>query len=109
MSQSKSTGDDESGDDESSQCHLRPPQLQRLFLISPPASPPVGWEPREEAEPVNYELIAAVTRMIPGEPHELHPKSDSHPSIVVHTCDDPVDEDNSFRVKTKIQQTPRPQ
>lgn len=45
---------------------------------------------------------------MPGEPHELHPKSDSHPAIVVHTCDDPVDDEETFRIKTKIQQTPRP-
>lgn len=54
----KSGVEDETGEEISSQCHLKPPQLQKLLLISPPASPPVGWEPREEAEPINYELIA---------------------------------------------------
>ena len=53
-------------------------------------------------------LTAAITRLMPEEAHELHPKSDSHPAIVVHTCDDPVDEENTFRIRTKIQQTARP-
>jgi hypothetical protein len=37
--------------------HLQAPKSQRLFFISPPPSPPVGWEMRNE-EPPNKEVHA---------------------------------------------------
>uniref|UniRef100_A0A2R5LG24 Putative calcineurin-mediated signaling pathway inhibitor dscr1 n=1 Tax=Ornithodoros turicata TaxID=34597 RepID=A0A2R5LG24_9ACAR len=68
---------------------LQPPLPQRQFLISPPASPPVGWEPREEAEPcLSYDIITALASLTPGESHELHPASGSQPGIIVHICEE---------------------
>lgn len=70
--------------------YLRPPAPYKQFLISPPSSPPAGWEPRAENEPlVNHDLLAALANLTPGESHELHPPSQEHPGIVIHTATRP--------------------
>uniref|UniRef100_A0A0L8H116 Uncharacterized protein n=1 Tax=Octopus bimaculoides TaxID=37653 RepID=A0A0L8H116_OCTBM len=87
-----------------SQPLLQPPKPVRQHLISPPASPPVGWEPTLETEPViNYDLLAAVAALSPGEAHELHPPTENQPGIVVHICEEP-DEFKDL-AKPKIVQT----
>lgn len=49
---------------------LKLPELEKQFLISPPASPPVGWEQTREEEPViNFDLISRLTA-IAGEAGE---------------------------------------
>lgn len=69
--------------------HLRPPALEKQFLISPPASPPEGWEPSEEAQPVlNIDLQSALANLLPGTSHELHAATDDQPGIFVHICPD---------------------
>lgn len=73
-----------------SNVHLAPPKTKHLFLLSPPASPPVGWEPKPEAQPIiNYELLAALADLEPGKDHELHPpcESSGQPSIIVTPCE----------------------
>lgn len=70
--------------------HLKLPEPYKQFLISPPASPPVGWEQCVESQPViNLDLLQALTNLTPGEAHELHPPSKDQPGIVVHVCEDP--------------------
>ncbi|XP_055297407.1 protein sarah [Sitodiplosis mosellana] len=76
---------------------LQPPAPYKQFLISPPASPPAGWQPHEEGEPiVNHDLLAALANLMPGESHELQPPSTEHPGIVIHTAKvkDENDDDN---------------
>jgi len=101
--------------------YLHVPPLEKQFLISPPCSPPVGWEqPREDKPVVDYDLLAAMAQLSPGENHELHPskevtllgKSISTPSIVVHVCEEQAANNAIFaaaKAGTKrIKQTPRP-
>ena len=54
--------------------YLKVPKTQKHFLISPPSSPPVGWEPTEEPPPVRPgALESALLNLVcsPGEPIDL--------------------------------------
>lgn len=63
-------------------------------MISPPASPPVGWEQTPESHPViNYDLLAAVASLDTTKPYELHTSAQDAPSIVVHLCDEEGEEE----------------
>lgn len=70
---------------------LKPPPLEKQFLISPPASPPVGWEPQPEATPLlNLDLLAALSRLTPGVEgtYTLHDGAEGQPGIVLHVSDE---------------------
>jgi len=88
---------------------LQPPIPEKQFLISPPASPPVGWVQKEEDEPFCFDLVSAVLELAPGQDHKIHHGSGSAPSVVVSICDEPILHPlKSGKPSKKIQQTRRP-
>ncbi|KAF8496784.1 Calcipressin [Russula emetica] len=110
--------------------HLRPPAIEKNFLISPPGSPPVGWEQVTEeppnAMPLADDLIAAlrklqlVTNAAPGGREMiLDPEDGSGIGVFVEDCDVedinmdeeqdwPYGEDNPTRMAYKYIPTARP-
>lgn len=67
--------------------HLRPPALEKNFLISPPGSPPVGWEPIREdppnSTPLAEDLMAALRKL------QIQQEGSSNLEMLIDTEDGP--------------------
>ncbi|GMT19414.1 hypothetical protein PFISCL1PPCAC_10711, partial [Pristionchus fissidentatus] len=85
---------------------LQPPPLEKQFLISPPCSPPVGWEQTHEMAPVvcSFDLMARLAAFAVEDTYEVHSGDDSMPRIVVSPCETPIDAPSSI----EMPRTPRP-
>ncbi|KAH9483642.1 hypothetical protein JR316_0003112 [Psilocybe cubensis] len=76
--------------------YLKPPAIEKNFLISPPGSPPVGWEQIKEdppnATPLADDLIQALRRLQtfeeqPAFEQLLDPMDGSGVGVYVEDCD----------------------
>jgi len=89
--------------------HLNIPKLTKQFLISPPASPPVGWEPVSESSPcIDVQLISAIANLVPGKVHEIHAGNESQPGIYVEVCEDAHSDPASMHACSRIPRTMSP-
>jgi len=75
--------------------YLKPPKQERIFMQSPPTTPPIGWvAQREELPEINFDLFLALSKLQPNEPLEILPKQNHHPAIIIHPCSDTSDNDD---------------
>ncbi|KAI6244175.1 Calcipressin-like protein [Aphelenchoides fujianensis] len=70
------------------QGHLKLPPLEKQFLISPPASPPVGWIQSSEMAPVvcDFDLMSRLAAYSVEDDYEVHEGHADQPTIVVSPC-----------------------
>ena len=92
--------------------HLRPPAIEKNFLISPPGSPPVGWEQVVEEPPNStpladdliaalrkLQLAAGITAPPGGREMLLDPEDGAGIGVYVEDCDVPeggIDDDGQM-------------
>jgi len=96
---------------------LYPPQPERVYLISPPSSPPMHWQQMRETKPkpgIEMEILSKLAELKPGDTVELIPPQPKFhaPQINVHVCDESKYGNSNRDVpkisKAKILQTRRP-
>ncbi|KAF5386767.1 hypothetical protein D9615_002009 [Tricholomella constricta] len=95
------TIDDHFGNSVPEANYLRPPAVEKNFLISPPGSPPVGWEQVKEdppnPTPLADDLIQALRKLQIHEKRSslevlLHPQEGSGVGVYVEDCGDGCDD-----------------
>ena len=78
--------------------HLKPPKQERVYMQSPPTTPPIGWTARREELPsINFDLFLALSKLQPKEPLEILPKQDNLPAIIIHPCSDTSEDGDNTR------------
>jgi len=72
---------------------LKPPPLEKQFLISPPTSPAEGWIQPKEGAPktappsdLGFDIATRLAGLSPNATHEVHHGNESQPSVFVHTA-----------------------
>lgn len=74
--------------------YLKPPNHERIYMQSPPTTPPVGWiVQREDPPEINLDLFLALSKLQPDEPLEILAKQNHLPAIIIHPCSDSSDDD----------------
>ena len=69
--------------------YLKPPHHKRIYMQSPPTTPPIGWvEQREELPEIDFDLFLALSKLQANEPLEILPKQEHLPAIIIHPCSD---------------------
>jgi hypothetical protein len=77
--------------------YLKPPKQERIYMQSPPTTPPIGWvTKREELPDINFDLFLALSKLQPNEPIEILPKQNHLPAIIIHPCSDISDNDDDL-------------
>jgi hypothetical protein len=75
--------------------YLKLPTQERIYMQSPPTTPPIGWiAKREELPEINFDLFLALSKLQSNEPLEILPKQDHLPAIIIHPCSDTSDDDD---------------
>jgi hypothetical protein len=75
--------------------YLKPPKQDRIYMQSPPTTPPIGWlAKREELPEINFDLFLALSKLQPHQPLEILPKQNHHPAIIIHPCSDTSDDEH---------------
>ncbi|VDN03938.1 unnamed protein product [Thelazia callipaeda] len=87
---------------------LKLPPLEKQFLISPPASPPVGWEQSREMAPIvcNFDLMAKLAALSVEDTFEVYEGDENKPKIVVHPANER--ENDVLPAQSLMPRTPRP-
>ncbi|MFH4976821.1 hypothetical protein AB6A40_003530 [Gnathostoma spinigerum] len=93
--------------DQSDDGLLKLPPLEKQFLISPPASPPVGWEQCHEMAPVvcNFDLMARLAAFTVDDTYEVFEGDENKPKIIIHPASE---SEGTIPPQMSLPRTPRP-
>lgn len=90
---------------------LQVPEADKQFLISPPSTPPVGWQQVREEKPSAPQIenileALHLSSADPLVPFKLHAGCASTPTILVHAPDPTEEDDQSCNPRVKMSALP---